>query len=149
MVPPPRSATADYAGSARHAIVTGGDSGIGRAVAIGFAEESADVVIVYHDEHEDAVQTVALVAREGRRCRAIAGDIGDSAFCRQASDEAAAFLGGIDILVNNAGEQHTCDDFVSIAESQMEATFRTNILGTMWMTQACLPHMGTGGAIVN
>ena len=154
MVPRPRSSMQDYVGSGRlagkGAIVTGGDSGIGRAVSVGFAKEGADVVIVYLDEHEDAAAAAALVEQAGGRCLRIAGDIGDAAFCRRVAEEAAAFFGGrIDILVNNAAEQHECSDFSEIPEAQVEATFRTNILGMMWLTRACLKRMGEGGAIVN
>lgn len=154
MQPRPRSSMADYVGSDRlqgqTALITGGDSGIGRAVAIGFAKEGADVAIVYLDEHEDAGTTQALVAATGRRCHLIAGDIGDPSFCRAAVTEASALLGGhIDVLVNNAGEQHITEDFAGIDEHQVERTFRTNILGTMWMTKYALPHMPRGAAIVN
>lgn len=154
MQPRPRSSMADYVGSGRlqgqTALITGGDSGIGRAVAIGFAKEGADVAIIYLDEHEDAGITQALVAGAGRRCHLIAGDIGDPSFCRAAATEASALLGGhIDILVNNAGEQHVTEDFAEIDERQVERTFRTNILGMIWMTKYALPHMPRGAAIVN
>ncbi len=132
------------------ALVTGGDSGIGRAVAIGFAKEGADVAILYKDEHEDAEETKRLIEAEGRRCIAIAGDIGDRDFVHRAVAEAAKALGGrIDILVNNAAEQHICKDFAEIPEDQVERTFRTNILGMFWVTRAALAHMPAGGAIVN
>lgn len=154
MQPRPRSSMANYAGSGRlqgqTALITGGDSGIGRAAAIGFAKEGADVAIVYLDEHEDAGTTQALVAATGRRCHLIAGDIGDPSFCRAAATEASALLGGhIDVLVNNAGEQHITEDFAEIDEHQVERTFRTNILGMIWMTKYVLPHMPRGAAIVN
>src|SRR5215212_7321829 len=130
----------------RAALVTGGDSGIGRAVAIGFAKEGADVAILYKDEHQDAEETKRLVEAEGRRCVAIAGDVGDPGFCRQAVDQAVRDLGGgkLDILVNNAAEQHVCKDFAEIPEQQVERTFRTNILGMFWVTKAALPHMHEG-----
>jgi NAD(P)-dependent dehydrogenase (short-subunit alcohol dehydrogenase family) len=132
------------------AIVTGGDSGIGRAVAIGFAKEGADVVVLYKDETEDAEETRRLVEATGRRCRVIPGDIGDAGFCRTAVEEAQHFLGGrIDLLVNNAAEQHICKDFAEIPEAQVERTFRTNILGMFWITKAALKHMPEGGAIIN
>jgi NAD(P)-dependent dehydrogenase (short-subunit alcohol dehydrogenase family) len=134
----------------KRAVVTGGDSGIGRAVAIGFAKEGADVVILYKDEEPDAAETKRLVEAAGRRCLAIPGDIGDAAFCRSAVDQAAQFLGGhIDVLVNNAAEQHVCKDFADIPEEQVERTFRTNILGMFWVTKAALKHMPAGGAIIN
>ncbi|SDD04379.1 SDR family oxidoreductase [Belnapia rosea] len=132
------------------AVVTGGDSGIGRAVAIGFAKEGADVVILYKDEHEDAAETRRHIEAAGRRCAAIAGDIGDRDFVHRAVDEAAQALGGrIDILVNNAAEQHISKDFAEIPEDQVERTFRTNILGMFWVTRAALKHMPAGGAIIN
>lgn len=132
------------------ALITGGDSGIGRAVAIGFAKEGADVAILYKDEHQDAEETKRLVEAAGRRCTAIAGDIGDPAFAREAVQRAAEFLGGrLDIVVNNAAEQHVCEDFAEIPEAQVERTFRTNILGMFWVTKAALPLMGRGGAIIN
>jgi NAD(P)-dependent dehydrogenase (short-subunit alcohol dehydrogenase family) len=134
----------------KRAVVTGGDSGIGRAVAIGFAKEGADVVILYKDEAEDAAETKRLVEAAGRRCASFAGDIGDPDFCRGAVNKAAAFLGGrIDILVNNAAEQHVCKDFADIPEDQVERTFRTNILGMFWVTKAALAHMPAGGAVIN
>jgi NAD(P)-dependent dehydrogenase (short-subunit alcohol dehydrogenase family) len=132
------------------ALVTGGDSGIGRAVAIGFAKEGADVAILYKDEHQDAEETKRHVEAAGRKCLAIAGDVGDPAFVRQAVDQAAQALGGrIDILVNNAAEQHVCEDFAEIPEAQVERTFRTNILGMFWVTKAALKHMHEGAAIIN
>ncbi|WP_243634307.1 SDR family oxidoreductase [Roseicella frigidaeris] len=134
----------------RTALVTGGDSGIGRAVAIGFAKEGADVAILYLDEHEDAEETKRHVEAAGRRCVLLAGDVGDAGFARRAVDQAAEALGGhIDILVNNAAEQHVCEDFAEIEEAQVERTFRTNILGMFWVTRATLRHMPTGGAIIN
>jgi NAD(P)-dependent dehydrogenase (short-subunit alcohol dehydrogenase family) len=134
----------------RRAIVTGGDSGIGRAVAIGFAKEGADVVVLYKDEHQDAEETKRHVEAAGRRCLLVAGDVGDLGFVQDAVRRAAEFLGGrIDILVNNAGEQHVEKEFAEIEPEQVERTFRTNILGYIWMTKAVLPHMPEGGAIVN
>ncbi|TCZ64500.1 SDR family oxidoreductase [Roseicella aquatilis] len=132
------------------ALITGGDSGIGRAVAIGFAKEGADVAILYKDEHEDAEETGRHVEAAGRTFFKLAGDIGDVGFCRQAASQTAQALGGrIDILVNNAAEQHVCEDFAQIPEAQVERTFRTNILGMFWLTKAVLPLMPEGGAIIN
>src|SRR3712207_2825818 len=133
------------------ALVTGGDSGIGRAVAIGFAKEGADVAILYKDEHVDAEETKRLIEAEGRRCFALAGDIGDPGFCRQAVEQAVQALGQgrLDILVNNAAEQHVSEDLAEIEEAQVERTFRTNILSMFWMTKAALRHMPEGGAIIN
>jgi NAD(P)-dependent dehydrogenase (short-subunit alcohol dehydrogenase family) len=134
----------------KRAIVTGGDSGIGRAVAIGFAKEGADVVVLYKDEHQDAEETKRHVEAAGRRCLLVAGDVGDPGFVQDAVRRAAEFLGGrIDVLVNNAGEQHVEKEFAEIEPEQVERTFRTNILGYFWTTKAVLPHMPEGGAIVN
>lgn len=131
------------------ALVSGGDSGIGRAVAIGFAKEGADVAILYLDETEDAADTKRRIEAEGRRCLAIPGDIGDPGFCQQAVTQAVERLGRLDILVNNAAEQHVCEDFAEIPVAQVERTFRTNILGQIWLTKAALPHMREGAAIIN
>jgi NAD(P)-dependent dehydrogenase (short-subunit alcohol dehydrogenase family) len=131
------------------ALVTGGDSGIGRAVAIGFAKEGADVALLYLDETEDARDTQRRIEAEGRRCLAIAGDIGDAEFCRRSVTDVVERLGTLDILVNNAAEQHVCEDFAEIPVEQVERTFRTNILGMMWVTKAALPHLKEGSAIVN
>ncbi|SDB74188.1 SDR family oxidoreductase [Belnapia rosea] len=154
MTPQPRDRMENWRASGKltgkTAVVTGGDSGIGRAVAIGFAKEGADVVILYKDEHEDAAETRRHIEAAGRRCAAIAGDIGDRDFVHRAVDEAAQALGGrIDILVNNAAEQHISKDFAEIPEDQVERTFRTNILGMFWVTRAALKHMPAGGAIIN
>jgi NAD(P)-dependent dehydrogenase (short-subunit alcohol dehydrogenase family) len=154
MDPPPQDRMENWRPSdklaGKRALVTGGDSGIGRAVAIGFAKEGADVVILYKDEEQDAAETKRLIEATGHRCLAIAGDIGDAAFCRRAVDQAAEFLGGrLDVLVNNAAEQHVCNDFAEIPEAQVERTFRTNILGMFWVTRAALKHMPAGGAIIN
>lgn len=153
MTPRPRSFMEDWKAAGKlagkRALVTGGDSGIGRAVAIGFAKEGADVAILYKDEHGDAEETQRHVEAAGRRCLAIAGDIGDPRFCADAVRRAAEALGGIDVLVNNAAEQHECKDFAAIPEAQVERTFRTNILGMFWITKAALPHMPDGAAIIN
>ena len=154
MDPQPQDHMANWRASGklagRRALVTGGDSGIGRAVAIGFAKEGADVVILYKDETEDADETRRAIEAEGRRCLALPGDIGDAAYCRDAVDQAAQFLGGrIDLLVNNAAEQHICKDFAEISEELVERTFRTNILGMFWVTKAVLKHMPSGSGIIN
>jgi len=134
----------------KRAVVTGGDSGIGRAVAIGFAKEGADVAILYLDEHQDAEETKRHVEAAGRRCLLIPGDVGDFGHCEQAVRRAAEFLGGgIDILVNNAAEQHIEKEFEEIDPAQVERTFRTNIFAYFWMAKAALPHMPEGGAIIN
>jgi NAD(P)-dependent dehydrogenase (short-subunit alcohol dehydrogenase family) len=153
MTPKPRSEMRDYPAAGKlqgkAALVTGGDSGIGRAVAIGFAKEGADVAIVYLDEHEDALSTKALVEEQGRRCLAIAGDIGDEAFCSDAVARTVEAFGRLDLLVNNAGEQHPQDRLEDISSDQMERTFRTNIFAMFHLTKAALAHMEPGAAIIN
>ena len=153
MEPKPRSEMRDYRGAGKlegqAALVTGGDSGIGRAVAIGFAKEGADVAIVYLDEHEDAKSTRALVEEQGRRCIAIAGDIGDETVCRDAVARTVEAFGKLDLLVNNAGEQHPQDRLEDISTEQMERTFRTNIFAMFHFTKAALAHLPPGAAIVN
>ena len=133
----------------RRAIITGGDSGIGRAVAIGFAKEGADVAIFYREEDEDAKQTKSLVEAEGRNCTIHAGDIGDPEWCAQAVEAAIDVLGGLDIVVNNAAEQHPQERLEDISVEQLERTFRTNIFGMFHVTKAALPHLQEGAAIVN
>ena len=131
------------------ALITGGDSGIGRAVAALFAREGADVAIVYLCEHDDAQKTKQIVEQEGRRAITIAGDIGDKAFCEDSVRQTVDQLGGIDILINNAGEQHPDKDIADIDEHQLRRTFQTNIFGMFFMTQAAGPHLKKGAAIVN
>lgn len=131
------------------AIVTGADSGIGRAVAALYAREGADVAIVYLNEHQDAEDTAEAVRAEGRRAITIAGDVGDKAFCEEAVQKVIAQFGRIDILVNNAGEQHPDKDITDITEQQLRRTFQTNIFGMFFMMQAASPHLKEGAAIVN
>jgi NAD(P)-dependent dehydrogenase (short-subunit alcohol dehydrogenase family) len=131
------------------ALISGGDSGIGRAVAIAFAKEGADVAIVYLNEHEDAAETKRLVEGYGRRCLSIAGDVGDNEFCQEAVTRTVDELGGIDVLVNNAAEQHPQKSLDKISEEQLERTFRTNIFSYFFLTQAALPHLHRGSAVVN
>ena len=142
-----------YAGSDRLkgkvALVTGGDSGIGRAVAALYAREGADVAIVYLCEHDDAKETKAIVEKEGRRALTIPGDIGDREFCGLAVKRTVDELGGLDILVNNAGEQHPDKDIRDITAEQLRRTFQTNIFGMFFLTQAAVPHLKTGSAIIN
>src|ERR1051326_2474375 len=142
-----------YPGSGRLkdkvAIVTGADSGIGRAVASLFAREGADVAILYLCEHDDAAKTKEIVEKEGRRAITIAGDIGDRSFCKRAVQQAVDQLGRLDILVNNAGEQHSDKDIRDITDDQLKRTFQTNIFGMFYLTQAAAPHLKEGSAIIN
>ena len=142
-----------YPGSGRLdgkvAIITGADSGIGRAVAALYAREGADIAIVYLCEHDDAKYTAQIVENEGRRALAIAGDLGDKAFCDRVADQVIESFGRIDILVNNAGEQHPDDDITAITEKQLKRTFQTNIFSMFYLTQAVIPHFEKGAAIIN
>ncbi len=133
----------------KRAIITGGDSGIGRAVAIAFAREGADVAIMYLEETEDARKTRELVEQQGRRCLTLAGDIADDAFCARAVDQLSNQLGRLDILVNNAAEQHPVDDFADIDLATVRRTFDTNILSFFALTKAALPRMTKGSTIIN
>jgi NAD(P)-dependent dehydrogenase (short-subunit alcohol dehydrogenase family) len=131
------------------ALITGGDSGIGRAVAVHMAREGAKVAIAYLDEHEDADETVRAVEKEGGRAIKLAGDIGDEAFCRQLVEKTVKEFGRLDILVNNAAEQHETDDPLDIDTAQMERTFRTNVFSFFYLTKAALQHIKEGGSIIN
>lgn len=133
----------------RVAIVTGGDSGIGRAVAVAFAKEGADVVIVYREEHRDADDTVRLIEETGQEALAIAGDVGDERFCQKVVHDTVRHFRRLDILVNNAAEQHVLDDLQAISAKQLEQTFRTNLFAYFYLTQAALPHLKEGASIVN
>lgn len=131
------------------AIITGGDSGIGRSVAVLFAREGADVTVAYLEEHDDAKETSRLVEEEGGRCLLVAGDVGDEAFCRDVVQQTVDEFGHLDVLVNNAAEQHVREDIADISTEQLERTFRTNIFGMFHMVKAAMPHLGEGSAIVN
>ena len=131
------------------ALITGGDSGIGRAVAIAFAKEGANVAIVYLNEHEDAKATKAKVEELGRRCLLLAGDVGDPDFCADAVSVTIEDFGKLDILVNNAAEQHPQDSLLDITPEQLERTFRTNIFAYFYMAREALKHMRSGGVIIN
>jgi NAD(P)-dependent dehydrogenase (short-subunit alcohol dehydrogenase family) len=133
----------------RAAIVTGGDSGIGRAVALAFAREGADVLVSYLSEDEDAQETVRLVEEAGRRAVAMAGDIGEKAHCEAIVDRAVQELGRLDVLVNNAAFQTVHDSITEHPAEEIERIFRTNVLSMFWLCQAAVPHMEPGAAIVN
>lgn len=153
MTPTPRTDNPDYRGSdkllGQTALITGGDSGIGRAVSIAFAREGADVAIVYLEEHEDAADTKRRVEEEGRRCLTMAGDVGDESFCQAAVQQTVEALGRLDILVNNAAVQYPCDSLAEISAEQLERTFRTNIFSMFFLSKAALPHLQEGSAIIN
>ena len=153
MQPTPTAEAPAYRGSGKLrdkvALITGGDSGIGRAVAILFAKEGADVAIIYLKEHSDAAETQRLVEAQGRRCTMLAGDVGEEPFCQQAVQHTVAALGRLDILVNNAAEQHPQDGIEKITAEQLERTFRTNIFAYFYMTKAALSHLSQGSAIIN
>jgi NAD(P)-dependent dehydrogenase (short-subunit alcohol dehydrogenase family) len=142
-----------YPGSGRLdgkvAIVTGADSGIGRAVAALYAREGADIAIFYLCEHDDAEKTKAIVEGEGRRAILVPGDLGDKAFCEAAVQKVIDTFGRLDVLVNNAGEQHPDKDIRDITEEQLKRTFQTNIYSMFFMVQAALPHLKEGAAIIN
>jgi NAD(P)-dependent dehydrogenase (short-subunit alcohol dehydrogenase family) len=131
------------------ALITGGDSGIGRAVAVAMAREGAQIAIVYLEEHKDADETVAAVAEEGGRAIKIAGDIGNEDVCREVVEKTVKEFGRLDILVNNAAEQHETEDIRKIDAAQIERTFRTNIFSYFFMTKHALAHMKRGGCIIN
>ena len=153
MTPRPQEKRPAYQGSnklsGKVALITGGDSGIGRAVAIYFAREGADIAIVYLNEHEDAEETRRQVEQEGHRCLSIAGDVGEEVFCRQAVESTVQELGKLDLLVNNAAEQHPQQSIEDITAEQLERTFRTNIFAYFFMAKAALPHLNEGSAIIN
>lgn len=131
------------------ALITGGDSGIGRAVALAFAKEGADIAVSYLSEGEDAAETKRLVEEQGRRCLTIPGDIGGEAFCQSLVQQVIKELGKLDILVNNAAEQHPQDSLTDITTEQLERTFRTNIFSMFYLTKAALPHLHEGSAVIN
>ena len=151
--PRPRFAAPDYRGSEKLsgsvALITGGDSGIGRAVAVLFAREGADVAIVYLQSHDDARETARHVEQEGQRCLLIPGDVKDPAFCRAAVQRTVDELGQLDLLVNNAAFQEHADAIEDITEERFDETMRTNVYGYFHMAQAALKHLRQGGAIIN
>jgi NAD(P)-dependent dehydrogenase (short-subunit alcohol dehydrogenase family) len=131
------------------ALITGGDSGIGRAVALAMAREGARIAFAYLEEHEDADDTVQLVEKEGSEAIKFAGDIGEKEFCRQIVQQTVKKFGRLDIVVNNAAEQHETKDFSKIESEQIERTFRTNIFSYFYVTKFALPHMKNGASIIN
>jgi NAD(P)-dependent dehydrogenase (short-subunit alcohol dehydrogenase family) len=133
----------------KFALITGGDSGIGKAVAIAFAKEGAEVAVVYLNEHQDADDTRKRVEKYERRCITISGDITDESFCRDAIERTAGEFGSLNILVNNAAEQHVQQDIEQISSEQLERTFRTNVFSMFYLTKAALKYMKSGSVIIN
>lgn len=131
------------------ALITGGDSGIGRAIAVGMAREGAKVAFAYLEEHEDARETVDLIEAEGSKAVAMPGDLGDEAHCREVVGTTVQKFGRLDILVNNAAEQHEYEEPEEMSAGQIERTFRTNVYSYLLLTKAALPHMGEGASIIN
>lgn len=153
MIPRPQAEDSQYRGSGKLqdkvALITGGDSGIGRAVAIAYAKEGAEIAIIYFNEHADAAETKRQVEEEQRRCLTIAGDIGDEQFCQHAVEQTVKELGHLDILVNNAAEQHPRKSIDQISAEQLERTFKTNIFSFFYTVKATLKHLKKGSAIIN
>jgi NAD(P)-dependent dehydrogenase (short-subunit alcohol dehydrogenase family) len=153
MTPEPRDEMRHYTGSGqlagRRALITGGDSGIGRAVAVAYAKEGADVAVAYLSEHEDAEHTADLVRRAGRTCVTLPGDLAEPAHCREVVDRSARQLGGLDLLVNNAGYQAPVGSLEELSDDQWEHTFAVNIHSFFHVTKAALHHLPDGGSIVN
>jgi len=153
MIPVPDHGEKTYVGSGRlagrKALITGGDSGIGRAAAIAYAREGADVAINYLPaEEEDAQQVIELIKKEGRKAIAIPGDIRSETFCKKLVDQAVQQLGGLDILVNNAGHQKSVESILDISTEDFDWTIKTNIYAPFWITKAALPHMKPGSSII-
>ncbi len=154
MKPRPDHGEKSYQGhgrlSGKKALITGGDSGIGRATAIAFAREGADVAIGYLPEEEsDAEEVIALIEAEGRVGVALPGDIRDEKFCKKLVQDAVKKLGGLDILVNNAGKQQAVDSILDLTTQQFDATFKTNVYALFWITKAAVPHLKPGATIIN
>jgi NAD(P)-dependent dehydrogenase (short-subunit alcohol dehydrogenase family) len=153
MTPAPDFGEQSYKGSGKlkgkAAIITGGDSGIGRAIALAFAREGADILISYLNEEEDAQKTRVIVEREGRKCLTVSGDIGDEAHCKKIVEQAVKEFGKIDVLVNNAAFQRTHESIQELSSEEFDRTFRTNIYAMFYLCKAALPEMNEGGAIIN
>jgi NAD(P)-dependent dehydrogenase (short-subunit alcohol dehydrogenase family) len=155
MDPPPQDRMENYRASGKLegkiALVTGGDSGIGRAVAIAFAKEGADVAVAYFNELDDAKETQQLIEATGRRCLLLAGDVGDSAFCSQLVHAVVSDFGNgnLDIVVNNAAEQYPQESIDKITDAQLDRTFRTNIFSMFYIVREALPHLKRGARIIN
>jgi NAD(P)-dependent dehydrogenase (short-subunit alcohol dehydrogenase family) len=153
MDPPPDYGEDSYKGSGRlngkKAVLTGADSGIGRAVALAFAREGADILVSYYNENEDAHETRRLVEAAGRKCLLVPGDIKDPSHCRRIIDRAVSEFGGIDVLVNNAAHQASFSSISDISDEEWDVTFRTNIHALFYLIKAAVPHMKAGSAIIN
>ncbi|AWN47750.1 NAD(P)-dependent oxidoreductase [Methylobacterium terrae] len=153
MDPRPDYGETRYKGSGRlsdrKAIITGGDSGIGKAVALAFAREGADVLIAYYDEHDDARETARLIESAGRKAVLVPGDIKDAGHCRAIVEKAVAAFGRVDVLVNNAAHQATVQSIEEMSDEEWDVTFRTNIHAMFYLTKAAVPHMRPGSAIIN
>lgn len=153
MQPRPEAEMKKYKGSGKLkgkvALVTGGDSGIGRATAIAFAKEGANLLIAYYDEHEDAKETQRYIEAEGRECVILAGDVGEEEFCRRMVDTAVSSFGRLDILVNNAAQQFPQSSIADITEEQLLKTFRVNIFSMFFTVKAALQHLKPGARIIN
>lgn len=153
MTPAPEVIRSGYRGSGKLegkiALITGGDSGIGRSVAVHFAREGADVAILYLDETQDARDTQKMIEDEGRQALLIAGDVGDSEFCKKAVEKTVERFGALNVLVNNAARQEVRHDLTEISDQQWLSTFQTNIHGYFFLTRAALPHLKDGDAIIN
>jgi hypothetical protein len=151
--PPADHGESSYVGHGRLAgkvaLITGGDSGIGRAVALAFAREGADVLISYLNEHDDAAETVRLVVTEGRRAVSVAGDIGEEAHCRALVERTRRELGRLDILVNNAAFQRVREKLGEITTEEFDRTYRTNVYAMFWLCRHAMPHLPRGGTIIN